>query len=146
VREVTPGESRSGEFEERKKGWKKCACFVIASGTLAGKFKRKYRGENDWEEARTVAKAWEGPQSWDSPVKVEEPPASQPVTEKREGVNIEDATESFLATRKDRNLATSTISKYRTFVKQLFPERAGCLLLGTSWRVTFDSGLTTFRG
>ncbi|MCU1259589.1 MAG: hypothetical protein JWO80_2474, partial [Bryobacterales bacterium] len=38
-----PTESRSGEFEERKKGWKRCACMIFASGTIAGKFKRNCR-------------------------------------------------------------------------------------------------------
>ena len=41
----------SGEFDERKKGWKRCACQIFASGTLAGKFKRKYTGKSDWDEA-----------------------------------------------------------------------------------------------
>jgi hypothetical protein len=31
-----PEEFRSGEFEERKKGWKRCACVIFASGTLVG--------------------------------------------------------------------------------------------------------------
>jgi hypothetical protein len=52
-------ESRSGEFEERKKGWKKCGCFIFASGTLGGTFRRKYTGKTDWDEARAVAAAWE---------------------------------------------------------------------------------------
>jgi hypothetical protein len=47
-------ESRSGEFEERKKGWKKCSCFIFASGTLGGSFKRKYTGKSSWDEAKTL--------------------------------------------------------------------------------------------
>ena len=29
-----PEDSRSGEFEEGRRGWKKCACLIHASGTL----------------------------------------------------------------------------------------------------------------
>jgi hypothetical protein len=52
-------ESRSGEFEERKRGWKRCACIIFASGTLAGKFKRKSTGQNDWEKAREIVSGWQ---------------------------------------------------------------------------------------
>lgn len=31
-----PEDSRSGEFEEGRRGWKKCACVVHVSGTLGG--------------------------------------------------------------------------------------------------------------
>ena len=30
-------DSRSGEFEEGRRGWKKCACLIHVSGTLDGK-------------------------------------------------------------------------------------------------------------
>ena len=33
-----PEELRSGEFDERKKGWKRCSCPIFASGTLQGEF------------------------------------------------------------------------------------------------------------
>jgi hypothetical protein len=32
-----PEPFRPGEFEERKRGWKRCACVIFASGALAGK-------------------------------------------------------------------------------------------------------------
>jgi len=71
-----PEESRSGEFEERRKGWKRCASFIFASGTLAGQFKRKFTGKSDWEEARVVTAKWETAQSWDGRPKAA--PAPQP--------------------------------------------------------------------
>src|SRR6516225_8156080 len=71
-----PLESRSGEFEERKKGWKRCACFIFASGTLGGKFKRKYTGKTEWDEAKSVAAAWELTDSWDGKAKPAPPLAS----------------------------------------------------------------------
>jgi hypothetical protein len=51
-----PEETRSGEFEERKKGWKRCACFIFASGTLAGKFIL----ERDYRDNLTAQKEWAG--------------------------------------------------------------------------------------
>lgn len=54
-----PAESRSGEFEERKKGWRRCNCFIFASGTLGGKFKRKYTGKSQWDEAKANVQVWE---------------------------------------------------------------------------------------
>ena len=65
-----PTDTRSGEFEERKKGWKKCGCFIFASGALAGKFMRKYTGRTQWDEAKAVAGEWEKAGSWDGEIPV----------------------------------------------------------------------------
>ena len=35
-----PEDSKSGQFEEGRIGWKRCACPIHASGTIAGKFRR----------------------------------------------------------------------------------------------------------
>jgi len=58
-------DSRSGEFEERKKSWRKCSCLIFASGTLSRKFTRRSTGQSEWEPARAVAAAWELAQSWE---------------------------------------------------------------------------------
>ena len=57
---------RSGEFDETRRGWKKCACLIHASGTLGGKFRRKQTGKATWEEAKDVAAVWEKARSWDA--------------------------------------------------------------------------------
>lgn len=31
---------KNGEFEEGRRGWKRCGCPIHASGTIRGKFKR----------------------------------------------------------------------------------------------------------
>src|SRR5579859_3378245 len=72
-----PEDARTGEVEERRRGWKKCACLIHASGTLHGHFSRKQTGKTDWDEAKAVAGAWEAAQSWDGtppPPEVPEPP------------------------------------------------------------------------
>lgn len=71
-----------GEFEEGRRGWKRCACLIHASGTLGGKFNRKQTGKSDWEEARAVATGWEAAGSWNGPI--QESAAPIPETSKEE--------------------------------------------------------------
>ena len=108
-------DSRSGEFEEGRRGWKKCACLIHVSGTLGGKFSRKQTGKSDWDEARAVVAVWETARSWDGPVPAEPATARQPAP----GVTIAEATESYIANRVSRGIEPATLAKYRTFVKQL---------------------------
>jgi hypothetical protein len=64
ARLVTP-KVRSGEFDETRRGWKKCGCLIHVSGTLGGKFKRKQTGKANWDDAKAVAAIWEKAQHWD---------------------------------------------------------------------------------
>ena len=50
-------ESRTSEYDERKKGWKRCECPIMASGTLEKKFKRQTTGQWEWEAARRRGRA-----------------------------------------------------------------------------------------
>ncbi len=93
-----PEESRSGEFEERKKGWKRCSCHIFASGTLAGKFKRRYTGRTDWLEAKAGAAKWEAAGNWDKEPAPSLPP---PVSEEKPATTIEQAVKIFLAEREE---------------------------------------------
>jgi integrase len=111
-------DSRSGEFEEGRRGWKRCACLIHASGTLGGKFNRKQTGKSDWEEARAVAAAWEVAASWDNPAQEAAVPVREaPRAEKR--VTIEDVAEAYIASRKNLGIASATLGKDRTLMKQL---------------------------
>jgi integrase len=124
-----PAESRSGEFDERKKGWKRCACFIFASGTLSGKFRRKYTGKSDWDEARAVAAAWEHANSWDGEAPEPVPAAVEPPVPGR--IKIADAVKVFLSHRAGAGIAPTTLRKYRTFTKQLiaFADARGYVML-----------------
>jgi site-specific recombinase XerD len=114
-------DARSGQFEEGRRGWKKCACSIHASGTLGGKFHRRDTGRSDWGEAKAVVAVWEAAHSWNGPAPAEPAPAEPaPGTH---GVTIAEATESFIANRLSRGIEPSTLAKYQTFVKQL---RAYC--------------------
>jgi hypothetical protein len=54
-------DSRSSEFEEGRRGWKKCACLIHVSGTLGGKFSRKQTGKSAWDESKGVVAIWKRP-------------------------------------------------------------------------------------
>ena len=109
-----PEDHRTSQIEENRKGAKRCACLIHVSGTIAGHFKRKQTGTHLWDEAREITDAWSAAGSWDTkkpkPVVISQEPPS---------ITIVEATDAFVAQRKQRGLAKATEGKYATFVKQL---------------------------
>jgi len=110
-----PHNSRTSEYDERKKGWKRCECPIFASGTLHRKFKRANTGQWEFEAARAVAAAHERAGSWTAPAQ------AAPFAEESKAarISVEEATHAFLAKCKNRNIALNTLAKYRTFINQL---------------------------
>ena len=110
-----PEDLRSSEYDERRKGWKRCECPILVSGTLARKFRRQATGQWEWEPARAVAAGIERAGSWEplpAPLPAEKSaPASR--------VTVSDATDAFLAKCKSRNIQPTTFAKYQTFINQL---------------------------
>ena len=125
-----PEESRSGEFEERSKKWKRCGCRIYAAGILGGKFRRRYTGKPTWEEAKGVVAVWEAAGSWDGLSKIEEPAAPAPEPESGR-IAIADAIAAFLVIRAGAKIAPATLRKYRTFTKQLrtYADNKGYVML-----------------
>src|SRR5215472_3310353 len=81
-----PEDSRSGEFEEGRRGWKKCACLIHTSGTIGGKFNRKQTGKSDWDEAKALVAIWKEADAWDgraNPVPPAAPVAPDPPSPRR---------------------------------------------------------------
>ncbi|HTV55315.1 MAG TPA: site-specific integrase [Terriglobia bacterium] len=111
-----PEDARTGEVEERRRGWKKCACLIHASGTLGGHFNRRQTGRFTWDEARAVAAAWEEAGSWDGKPEPPSPPLQEPVSSR---ITLDEATKVFLALREGDKIAPATLRKYKTFTKQL---------------------------
>jgi integrase len=109
-----PEDSRSGEFEEGRRGWKKCACLIHVSGTLAGKSSRKQTGKSKWDEAKAVATVWEKAQSWDGEVTLPEP---LPDPAQRQRVTIEHAVKAFLAELQE-SISFGTHKKYRLLLEK----------------------------
>jgi len=104
-----PEDSSSGEFEERKKGWKRCECPIFSSGTLDRKFRRKSTGQWEWEPAKTTTAKWEGAGSWTGSKASQPPP---PETEPPARTSMERATSAFIAEREEVS-APNTLSKNR---------------------------------
>jgi integrase len=117
-----PEDSRTCEFDERKKGWKRCACPIFASGTVAGCFRRQSTGKWEWDDAKVVVAAWEGQLA---PAPSPEPPPTRP------RISLGDAIKVFLTNREGANIAPPTLRKYRTFTRQLaaFAESRGYVML-----------------
>ena len=110
-----PEDLRTSEYDERKKGWRRCECPIIASGTLEKKFRRQNTGQWEWEPARLTARAWEAQGTWRM-VDPQPQPATVPTKTR---VTIREATDAFLAKCKNRAIQPSTLIKYQTFTRQL---------------------------
>lgn len=122
-----PFDARTGEFEERKRDWKRCACLIFASGTLGGKFSRRCLNTAEWDRARLVAADYESANSWtERPVEPQvEPPPEKP------RVSIAVACQAFVTNREAAGLKGATLRKYHTFAKQIrdFADGLGYVML-----------------
>ena len=100
-------DSKTGEFEERKKGWKRCSCSIFASGTLNGKFRRRSTGLFAWDHAKTAVSKWK---SWDAEIPVFIPaPALKPASLSK--TTIEKAIKDFIKEHTGES-ADSTVQMY----------------------------------
>jgi integrase len=111
-----PRYSATGEFTERQRGFKKCACTIFVSGTLAGRFRRKRTGKTSWDDARACAAALEATGSWDGKPIVGAPlPEATPPPR----ITIVDAIKVYLSNREAANLAPASLRKYGVFTRKL---------------------------
>jgi integrase len=122
-----PEDSRSGEWEESRRGWKRCNCVIHLSGTLAGKFSRRSTDKTTWDEARAYVSALDAAGSWDGQVA---PAVPEPVPAGPPRITIAEAIQVFLANR-EASVAYPTFRKYKTFTKQLqaFADARGYVML-----------------
>jgi integrase len=121
-------DSRSGEFEERKRGWKRCGCLIFASGTLGRKFSRRCLNTDDWDKARQAADDYGKADSWAGVPAA--PPPPEPAAEKPR-VTIAAACRTFITNREAAGLKAATLRKYHTFAKQIrdFGDGLGYVML-----------------
>lgn len=112
-------DSRTGEFEERKKGFRRCDCPIFAAGTLDGKRQRKSTGQWEWDAARAALAQLDATPApiVEAPVKTAEPPVA--VSSVAQRPTITEITTAFLARCEARGVINATLRKYKTFVKQL---------------------------
>lgn len=115
-------DSRNYEPEELRRAWKKCQCPIYADGTLSGQFKRRNTKKTTWPEAKVVVATWESAGAWlaESPASAVliETPLPVEVPRAKSSITIQFAREAYLANRLGRNIAESTLRKYKTFLKQ----------------------------
>src|SRR5882757_7962812 len=79
-------ELRTSEYDEKKKGWKRCECPIFVSGTLQRHFKRHNSGQWEWEPAKEIAGQFEVAGSWnDTPVPPSQPPPIEPTEAEKPG-------------------------------------------------------------
>ena len=124
-----PHELRTSEFDERKKGFKRCACPIFASGTLAGISRRQTTGQWEWEAARRIAAEWDARGSWES---TPEPPATValPADFAAQRITIDKAIKAFSA-EYTATAAPNTQKKYRILLKKLqgFADLRGYIMI-----------------
>jgi integrase len=121
-------ELRTSEYDERKKGWKRCECPIFISGTLQGKSKRKNTGRWEWESAKSLAAHWETLGNWDGNVPSATPEAKVETAPER--VTIERAVKAFTA-EFEEHAAPNTQKKYRLLLAKLkaFADIRGYIML-----------------
>jgi len=113
-----PEDTRTGQFEEGRRGWKKCACLIHVSGTLDGKFNRRQTGTADWDEAKSIVALLQQSGSWDGQDKIETPltlPAANPEPER---ISVIRAIAAFTA-EFEEHTAPNTQRNYKFVLKQL---------------------------
>jgi site-specific recombinase XerD len=112
-------DSRTGEFEERRKGHKRCSCPIFAGAQINGKRSRKSTGRWEWDAAKSVVAAWDGLPA------TKPDPAPSNTAETR--TTIREATDAFQARATNKGIADGTLRKYRTFIKQvvLYADKRG---------------------
>lgn len=93
MRRRAPRDRRTGEFEEGRRGWKRCGCLIHVAGTLSGKFSRKQTGKGLQDEAKAIAAEWGKAGSWTGYVVVAEPLPEAP---KSRRIPVERGVKAFL--------------------------------------------------
>jgi integrase len=121
---------RTSEYDERKKGWKRCECQIFAGGTLQGTFKRQNTGKWEWDDAKSVALSYESAGNWSGikPETVPQPASREPASAHR--VPIARAVKTYLAEFSE-HAAYATQKKYRLMLNKLtsFSEQRGYVMI-----------------
>ena len=105
--------SESGQFEEGRIGWKRCAYLIHSAGSIPGKFSRQPTRNRDWEYANSVAAAWESAGSW--PKRVLPRPEPAPVlvpTSAR--TTVKEVIEAYLGRCKSRGIQALNLARHKT--------------------------------
>lgn len=111
-----PEDAKTGEFEEGRRGWKKCSCLIHASGTIGNRFNRQSTRCWRWEDAKTFLARLEGAGSWTGSPAAPTPEPSNTGT--NTPITIEAAVKAFAA-EYEQTAAINTQKKYRLLLGKL---------------------------
>lgn len=121
--------SQTGEYDEKKKGWKQCICPIFASGALPGNPKfRKCTECIEWDAARAAAARFQAEaEGQPTPPPPSDPGPPQP----QQRTTVEDGVKQYLTNRQTRGVTDSTMAKYKGFTNRLrvFLDRKGIVFL-----------------
>jgi hypothetical protein len=121
----------TSEYDERKKGWRRCECPIFVSGTLQGTYKRRNTGQWEWECAKPIAIGYEEVGTWvgQAVSLVAAVPVAGPASAARR-ITIEDAVKAYLQEFAE-HAAVATQKKYRLLLKRLtaFSEHRGFIMI-----------------
>ena len=116
-----PQNSRTSEYDERKRGWARCECPIFVSGTLQGTFKRENTGRWQWEDARPLAISYEQAGNWESQVSPAMPAHQNERSDRSELTtrkSIDSAVKTYLS-EFGEHAAFATQKKYRLMLNKL---------------------------
>ncbi|SPF51041.1 hypothetical protein SBA4_4590004 [Candidatus Sulfopaludibacter sp. SbA4] len=121
-------ESRTSEYDERKKGWRRCECPIFVSGTLQGTFKRQNTGQWEWDGAKPIAVNYEDIGTWNAAAPSPIQPSIDPIPPPR--TTIERAMSAFTA-EFATHAAPNTQKKYKLLLGKLksFADSKGYVML-----------------
>jgi len=122
--------SRTSEYDERKKNFARCECPIFVSGTLQGTFKRQNTGKWEWDDARPLIPTYERAKSWGAAPAPEPPPPNNAPAVDPKGTPIEKAVKTYLA-EFGEHAAFATQKKYRLMLNNLksFSEERGYIMI-----------------
>jgi len=110
-----PEDCKTGEFEEGRRGWKKCSCLIHASGTIGNRFNRQSTGCWRWEDAKMFLTRLHEAGSWTGAPPTKPEPSNK---EKNPTITIEVAVDAFAA-EYEQTAAINTQKKYRLLMAKL---------------------------
>jgi integrase len=128
-----PQNSRTSEYDERKRGWARCECPIFVSGTLQEVFKRQNTGRWQWEDARPLAISYEQAGDWERQVSPALPAPQNERSQRSELTTrktIDSAVKTYLA-EFGEHAAFATQKKYRLMLNKLksFSEERGYIMI-----------------
>lgn len=107
----------TSESEERRKGWARCHCPIVAGGTLNRISRRMATKQTDWKKAAEVMAPYVAANSWSPTLPPSPPPGLQSAPEPAsspERRRLADAIEVYIKAHEDASSATMTVIGHRS--------------------------------